>query len=48
MPEYPAARRLNDADLTDIVGYLGSLRGEGGRPGRGGRRCRGADHQQRI
>ena len=29
MPEYPAAR-LNDADLTDIIGYLGSLRGEAG------------------
>src|SRR5262249_46074249 len=29
MPEFPASR-LNDADLTDLVGYLSSLRGGAG------------------
>ena len=29
MPAYPA-ERLNDGDLTDLVGYLGSLRGAAG------------------
>ena len=32
MPAYPA-ERLSDADLTDLVGYLSSLRGDVGAPG---------------